>query len=270
MAGIWEHAFGYRHVCRISDYPGYCSCGWGAHLGDDCTDRAGSRQSSHARDPVLRANHRTSCNLHQATDEFADTTIYTWFKGTAPNGTPISSGTTGNPGGCPSTYTISSSSNSNDDTLTITQACLLDAGNYYAVATNTIYDDEPTDTGYNVMVSATSNTLPIAVNWGETDNITTAGNPPEAADQTYDAMSMVLPNGQFWLAGGENYASGLQSNTFVYTPGPGVWGTPTVLAGDTPTNTGTWAPGATRIFAAGPHLDGTATLFSSNRRRIPS
>jgi hypothetical protein len=62
----------------------------------------------------------------------------------------------------------------------------------------------------------------------------------------YDAMSLMLPDGTFYVAGGVNDTVGLLNNDAIYTP---------VTA-----TTGTWGTSG-NTFVAGPHLDGTATLL---------
>jgi hypothetical protein len=183
------------------------------------------------------------------------TTTYTWFK--SPSTTPLANGSTGIAGGCTtSTYTIGGTGN---DELTINGACLQDAGTYYAVATNTLSGG----TGDTVTVTAPSNNFALAINWGETTDAT-ASDGTSVNFQRYDALSVELPYGTFWMAGGQNFNAGLLNSTVVYTP----WYTPlngpvpTPFTGAniwTPANTGTWT--AEPNFLAGPHLDGTATMF---------
>jgi hypothetical protein len=114
-------------------------------------------------------------------------------------------------------------------TLTVYPASVADGGSYTVTVTDTLNA---------VTNTATSNAATLTIVVGQW---TPAGSQAEAR---YEAMSLMLPNGGFWVAGGQNDA-GLLSDNSVYS-------------------LGLWTEGG-HSFAAGPHLDGTATLLPDGK-----
>jgi hypothetical protein len=123
-------------------------------------------------------------------------------------------------------------------TLTISNALLANGGSYYVQAT----DVSTTPTG-TTSAPTLSDAIPVTVDVGTWSLVD--GN---LQSPRYDAMSLMLPNGKFWIAGGMN-DSGLLSNDDLYTP----------------TGQTGWAVSSGNgVFTAGPHLEGTATLLPNN------
>jgi hypothetical protein len=191
---------------------------------------------------------------------------YKWYRVASPSpvaitasGTKTPANNTSNYNTCDSEYTIANTVNTGD-TLIISPLCLADQGqSYYAVAgytENGIYN------------TSQSNTIAITVNWDQVTSL---------AAQNYtrfDAMSVMLPaeggtlggwdggystgpstESVFWIAGGQNSTEGVLStgagfqSAFDYNT-------------TTDTTPGNFTP-TLENFVAGPHLDGTATLFLS-------
>jgi hypothetical protein len=141
-------------------------------------------------------------------------------------------------GGSPDTLLTSTgdfniTSGSTSSTLTVSPALLGDAGQYYVIVTDAVDSSN---------LPKTSNTASLTVTAGAWTNV---GSQSSAR---YEAMSLMLPNGNFWVAGGQN-DSGLLNDDAVYT--------------STDATHGTWASSGSNVFVAGPHLDGTATLLPS-------
>jgi hypothetical protein len=132
-----------------------------------------------------------------------------------------------------STGDFSISSGSTSSTLTVSPALLGDAGQYYVIVTDAVDSSN---------LPKTSNIASLTVTAGAWINV---GSQSSAR---YEAMSLMLPNGTFWVAGGQN-DSGLLNDDAVYTL--------------TDATHGTWASSGSNVFVAGPHLDGTATLLPS-------
>jgi hypothetical protein len=208
------------------------------------------------------------CGLSNS-DCVAPTPTYNWYR-EAVSGTqnpatdyPISSGS-GTPAynvstydTSDSTYTIGTTVNTND-TLSIWPLSLLDQGyTYYAVA------------GYaenGVTNFENSNAITLTVNWDQVTSFAVTGTSPSNSYARFDALSVNLPTiystseptdpvqEGFWIAGGENSTQGVLSTSSIYNSSPNY-------------NTGTdTTSGQFRVagdFVAGPHLDGTATLFLS-------
>jgi len=172
-----------------------------------------------------------------------ETLTYAWYKVVLPSGpdTLIAGGATASNNGssgtapCGSTYVLSGSGNS---TLAIDNACIGDAGTFYAIATNTGSNDA------TIHGSLQSNNVTLGVNAGQW---TAVGS---TLDYRSEAMSLMLPNGNFWVAGGKNDTVGILNDDAIYTP--------------TSTTSGTWLPsaGGNPTFVAGSHMDGTATLLA--------
>jgi hypothetical protein len=140
------------------------------------------------------------------------TRTYAWYNGASCSGSSIGSGPT---------LTFASTTN----------PLLGQAGSYSMLAT----DSSDSITASAACVSAT---LAVTVGgWTPVD--------PQSLSR-YEALSLVLPNGTFWVAGGQN-DSGLRSDDSIYT--------------SIDATHGTWATNEAHTFAAGPHLDGTATLL---------
>ena len=129
---------------------------------------------------------------------------------------------------CASTYTIAQLGSTS--TLVIGGTCLNDAGSYYAKATGVT-------NGVSNAAASPSASVALAVTVGTWTTV--AGAPATAR---YDALSLMLPDGTFWAAGGQN-DSGVLSNDTIY-------------------NAGAWTTSG-GTFVAGPHLDGTATLMAN-------
>jgi hypothetical protein len=143
-------------------------------------------------------------------------------------------------------------SGTGNSTLTVNPALLANQGSYYATATETSQGNSSI-----TATSACSSAATLAV---------TVGNwQPDAPTTTprYEALSLMLPNGTFWVAGGQN-DSGLLNNDSIYTPATAYTQPTGTSANNLPTN-GTWAASTSNsgptTFVAGPHLDGTATLL---------
>ena len=169
-----------------------------------------------------------------------ESVTYTWYKDSSCSTTPIT--TTG-------AFALGGTGNS---TLTVNPALLANQGSYYATATETSQGNSSI-----TATSACSSAATLAVtvgNW-QIDAPTTTPR--------YEALSLMLPNGTFWVAGGQN-DSGLLNNDAIYTPGT-AYSQPTGTGANTLPTNGTWAAslgtGGPNTFVAGPHLDGTATLL---------
>jgi hypothetical protein len=137
---------------------------------------------------------------------------YAWYNGASCSGSSIGSGPT---------LTFASPTN----------PLLGQAGSYSMIAT---------DTANSIPASAACVPVTLAVTVGQW---TPDGSQSSAR---YEAMSLMLPNNTFWVAGGQN-DSGLRSDDSIYTAVDGTHGA--------------WATNPAHTFAAGPHLDGTATLL---------
>lgn len=226
-----------------------------------------------------------NCSAPNNTADCVDpNATYTWYQelvpgtpnpptgtGSAPFDTPIQTGPTPSnnltvPGTCDSAYVVSG------NTLTINDLCLADGPPpngtyYYAVAGYT-------ENGIN-NVSTSTNAINLVVNWDQVTSIA-------AKDHTrFDAMSVNLPTiylaapydvpGAFWVAGGQNSTGGVISNSAIYNSNSNYNGgtsatSPAVPANDSTTGSFVGVPGS---FVAGPHLDGTATLFLSSGSGTP-
>jgi hypothetical protein len=133
-------------------------------------------------------------------------------------------------------------------TLTISNALLANAGTYYVIAEDVSNQNGSVDSAPPIVSSGAILSVNVG-SWTLVGN----GSPIVGMDEPrYEAMSVFLPNGTFWTAGGQNN-SGLLNDDDIYTS----------TSTSTEPPTGTWAhsTGTQKTFVAGPHLDGTATLL---------
>jgi hypothetical protein len=222
----------------------------------------------------------------------APNATYTWYQeltpgvqnppppvgtGSTPYDTPIVTGPTANnnvstSGTCDSAYVAAG------NTLTINDLCLADGPypngtNYYAVAGYT----------YNNVnnVKPSTNTINLVVNWDQVTSFAPTGSSPTTSYARFDAMSVNLPTiyitapydvpGAFWVAGGQNSTQGVLSTSAIYNSNANYNGGTDAITPAAPANdstTGSFVP-VSSTFTAGPHLDGTATLFLSSGNGTP-